>query len=529
MLAGFAVSGGFGPLAAQSPLAGRWDRVRLRHDALHYDIAISLPDSGGSFAAAVTAHWRLEGPGPVVLDLDSILTVRSAEVNGKPARWRREGHRIVLPVPGAAGGAATTLVRYDGAPVDGLLLRGTGATRTVFADNWPDRARHWLAVQDHPGDKASVSWSIEAPAAYGVVANGRLTAVDTLPGGRLRWHFDNPEPIPTYTMVLGMARLTTTRVGGAACSQPCPPVSVLSYPEDSAFAVEGPFRRAAEIVDFFSRRIAPFPYGELRHVESSTMFGGMENATAIFYDEKGYRARRTSEGTVAHETMHQWFGDAVTEADWHHLWLSEGFATYGAALWAEHASGDSALRATMQEARAAVLRAPVTERPILDSAVTVRMQLLNSNNYQKGSWVLHTLRGLMGDDAFFRGLTRYFLAYRHRNALSSDFARVMAGEAGRDLGWYFRQALTQPGYPVLEVKTELDGGHLLVSVTQVQKKEWGLYRMPNLQIRLDDRVITLDVSGPLTRLATHWESDRPPASVTVDPNGWWLLDVRRAP
>ena len=76
------------------------------------------------------------------------------------------------------------------------------------------------------------------------------------------------------------------------------------------------------------RLIGPFPYSGLTHVEAITPYGGMENATAIFYNDNLYRARTLPEQTVAHEIAHQWFGDAVTEDDWHHLWLSEGFATY---------------------------------------------------------------------------------------------------------------------------------------------------------------------------------------------------------
>jgi len=516
------------PLLAQDPLARRWDHVILHHDALRYDVTLSLPDTGAFIHAAVTTRWRLTGSGPVVLDLDSALTVRRVTVNGAAAPWRREPNRVVIPVTGRPGDTVTTEVRYDGRPTDGLVIRGEGAGQTVFADNWPDRARHWLASQDHPADKAAVAWSIEAPAALRVLATGRLEGADTLPGGRVRWRFVNPEPVPTYTMVVGMARIAATALPPAQCAVRCVPVSVVTYPADSAFAVEGPFRRAGEIVDFFSARIAPFPYAELRHVESSTIFGGMENATAIFYDERSYRERRTSESTVAHETAHQWFGDAVTEADWHHLWLSEGFATYGAALWVEHAGGDSALRAEMGAAKATIAGSPATERPILDSSVTVRMKLLNTNNYQKGAWVLHTLRGLVGDSAFFTGLARYYRAYEHRNALSSDFARVMSEAAHQELGWFFRQALTQPGYPVLAVTTALEGGHLLVTIRQVQKPSWGIYRMPNLELRLDDRILRVDVEGRLTRMATHWESDRPPAVVEVDPKGWWLVTDARA-
>jgi aminopeptidase N len=511
------------PLAGQTPLARRWDNVQLRHDALRYDISLTLPDSGAFISAEVTTRWKLGAGSPIRVDLDDALTVRTVTVNGAAARWKRIGDRIEIPVTGRTGADVTTRIRYDGTPIDGLLLRGAGPNRTVFADNWPDRAHLWLASQDHPADKAVVSWTIDAPAGFTVVANGVLQSVDSAADGRrVRWRYFNAEPIPVYTMVLGMARFAVT-TQAAACAVRCVPVSVFTYPDDSAFALTGPFRRANQIVDFFAQRFAPFPYAELRHLESSTRFGGMENSTAIFYDEKAYRSRTTREEVVAHETAHQWFGDAVTEADWHHIWLSEGFATYGAALWQEHLGGDSALHLTMQEAKDRIVASAATEQPILDSTITNRFALLNSNSYEKGSWVLHSLRGLIGDQAFFRGLTQYYQKYQHRNTLSSDFAREMGVAAHQDLSWFFRQALTQPGYPILEVKTELDGGHLQLTIRQVQKPAWGLYRLPNLRVRLDDRRLTVNLTGAVTRLATHWESDRLPTQVTVDPEGWWLL------
>ena len=515
-----------GGLAGQAPLARGWDKVRLQHDALRYDIFLTLPDTGAFFAAEVTTRWKLGAGGSISLDLDDALTVRSVTLNGVAARWQRVGDHIVIPVGSRAGSSVTTQIRYDGVPIDGLLFRGSGAGRTIFADNWPDRAHLWLASQDHPGDKASVGWTIDAPAGFSVVANGVLERVDTAADGhRLRWRFLNLEPIPVYTMVMGMARFAVTRLA-PACAVRCVPVALFTYPDDSAFAATGPFRRASQIVDFFAQRIAPFPYAELRHVESSTRFGGMENSTAIFYDEKAYRSRTTREQVVAHETAHQWFGDAVTEADWHHVWLSEGFATYGAALWEEHVGGDSALRLAMRAARDRILASAASERPILDSTITNRFSLLNTNSYEKGSWVLHSLRGLVGDEAFFRGLAQYYRSYEHKNALSSDFARELGRAAGQDLDWFFRQALTQPGYPILEVTTELDGGHLLLTIRQVQQRAWGVYRLPNLRVRLDDRVLTVNLAGAVTRVATHWESASGPATIAVDPEGWWLLQVK---
>lgn len=512
------------PLAGQTSLSGRWDRAGLTHDAVRYEISLSLPALDSSISVAITTEWRRGGSRPVVLDLDSALTVRRAAVNGAAVRWRRAGRRVVIPIDARVGATFRTEIEYAGIPRDGLVIRGAQLSRTIFADNWPDRARHWLAVQDHPADKAAVTWRIEAPGEYTLVANGRFEGIDSLPGGRRRWRFRNDEPIPTYTMVVGMARFAITTMPPAACAVRCVPVSVYTYPEDSATAVNGAFRRVSEMIDFFTTRIAPFPYAELRHVQSSTRFGGMENSTAIFYDQKAMHEGRMTENTVAHETAHQWFGDAVTEADWHHIWLSEGFATYGAALWAEHVGGDSGLRREMARARTRVLSSEATKRPIIDSAITDRMKLLNTNSYQKGSWVLHSLRGLIGDSAFFGGLRRYYRAYTHRAALSSDFVRVMSAESGSDLGWYFRQALIRPGYPILEATAALDGGHLSITVRQTQHAAWGLFRIPNLLVRVGDRTLTVNLSGREARVVTHWAGDTAPV-VEIDPEGWWLFAV----
>jgi aminopeptidase N len=511
---------GLFPLAAyRSPLTGQ------RHDALHYDISLTLPAADSVFSARVETRWRLTATRPVILDLDSTLTITAATVNRRPVRWIRRGNTVVLPVTGAAGQEVTTALSYGGVPRDGLIIRGSGAERTVFADNWPDRARRWLASSDHPRDKASVSWGIRAPAGFAVVATGSLIGVDTLPEGVLRHRFRNPEPVPVYTMVVGMGVLTSTPLAPLPCDTGCVPVTLWTRPEDAQRALDGPFARAGEMVPAFRRMFGPFPYRELRHVQSTTTFGGMENATAIFYNGAAIHEDRLPESTVAHETAHQWFGDAVTQSDWHHVWLSEGFATYGAALWAEHAGGDSARAASMRAARDAVTGSAVVDRPILDTTITDPARLLNANAYQKGAWVLHSLRGLVGDSAFFGGLRRYVRTYLHRNALSGDFARSMAAAAGRDLSWYFRQALRQPGYPVLDLEAEVEGGHLVLTLRQVQKKAWGLFRIPNLTVRLDDRTVLVDLRGEVTRVVTHWAGERPPEKIAVDPEGWWLLTV----
>jgi aminopeptidase N len=526
-------------LALQDPLAVRADTLHPVHDALAYRIHLVIPDSGNVIQGETETTWRVTSAAPIRVQLDTALKVTRAAWAGERrllrGEWRRQGELIEFPHTRPVGDTVATRLEYSGRVRDGLIIgRNPYGQRTAFADNWPDRAHHWFPAQDHPSDKAAVNLDVEVPGGWRAIAGGVLERADTFRNGRSRWHYRLAAPVPVYNMVVGAGPLTVTRVPDSR-----PPVTIWSYPEDSAYAVNGPFRRAGEILQYFTKLIGPFPYPSLAHVESSTIFGGAENAGAIFYGDRLYRSRRLEERVVAHETAHQWFGDAVTETDWHHLWLSEGFATYFAALWQGHAAGDSAFRQAMADAASSVFEIrdsagahpnPVTERPILDSAASDLMGLLNTNNYPKGAWVLHQLRGLVGDSAFFRGMRTFYTRYRDGNALSSDFAAAMSEAAGRDLRWYFLQALRQPGYPVLDVQWSYGAAGLAVVIRQVQKAEWGSYVLPGLELGVDGRIEPVEVTGRETRIFLPVYA-RPPAVIEVDPRHKWLLKatVTRAP
>lgn len=513
---------------AQGPLAQRADTAVPVHDALHYDITIILPDTGTTITGQVEAAWRIVDGTPLVMDLDSTMHVKWLRTPGRDrvaGPWRREGGRIVVPQRLKPGDTLVTRVRYSGVPARGLVFTTDSAgRRTVFADNWPDNARGWFPSHDYPGDKASAAFHVEVPAGLLVRANGLASKVDTLPGGRTVWHYRIREPIPTYTMVLGAAPFAVTPLGLASCPLKCVPQSAWTLHADSTWAVDTAFREVNGMVDLFTRQFGPYPYEELAHVQAVTRYGGVENSGAIWYDWKAVAGHTLTQSTVAHETGHQWFGDGVTEGDWHHLWLSEGFATYLAALWAESARGDTALQAAMARSAGIVFRSKVTERPILDFEEMDLMSLLNSNNYPKGAWVLHSLRGLMGDSSFFAGMRSFYTKYRNGNALSSDFAAVMTQAAGRDLTWYFLQALAQPGYPKLEITSRHAGDSLTLTIRQVQKPEWGTYRMPGFELLVDGMLFRADVEGRETTV-TFTGIAAAPKRIVADPNGWWLVEV----
>jgi aminopeptidase N len=295
------------------------------------------------------------------------------------------------------------------------------------------------------------------------------------------------------------------------------------FPESRDF-LPGPFVHAPEMVRLFSELIAPFPYEKLAHLESSTRYGGMENAGAIFYADAPFRRRTMQPGVIAHETAHQWFGDAVTEREWSHVWLSEGFATYFGALWVERFAGDSAFRDEMRRIRAEIFTAPeVASRPVIDTMQTDLMALLNTNSYQKGGWTLHMLRSLVGDSAFFRGLRSYYLANRHSTALTDDLRRAVEASSGRPLGWFFDQWLRRPGYAEVTTSWRYDASQRRVTATVAQGARFGAYRFP-LTVSITDaagkeRRATIDVPAATNAtIVVPLQLDAAPRSVAFDPD-----------
>jgi aminopeptidase N len=425
-----------------------------------YDVRIDLPDSG----VTINGDATLTLTSAVVVDtlkLDLIkLHVQRVDVDRRAANFARTDSTIVIPIPRNTPSRFTVRVVYDGPVTDGLIARRDSAGRwTYFGDNWPNRARYWIPSIDRPDAKATVSWTVTAPPTQTIVANGKLVESRILQMAQQRrvlsrWR--ESKPIAPYLMVIAAAPLTKLELGETACGLAelarCVPQSVYVAPEQRNI-LPGAFAEAGDIVQFYASLIAPFPYEKLAHLQSETRYGGMENASAIFYADALFHRNAMSEGLIAHETAHQWFGDAVTERTWPHVWLSEGFATYFAALYTQHAHGDSAFRAEIRRLRDQVVSDTVVarKRPVIDTTETDLLALLNVNSYQKGALVLHMLRSDVGDSAFFRALRDYYSTHKDGNADTDDLRQSFERVTGKDWRTFFNQWLRRPGYPQLNV------------------------------------------------------------------------------
>ncbi len=457
-------------------------------DVVHYEFRVDFParawpDTIG-FVATTTAARREATS--LSLDLTAAMHVDSTYVNGTRVAFTRPGDSVRVALPRGSNDTVRVAVYYRGLPTDGLIVRrDTLLGWTAFGDNFPDRARQWLATVDHPSDKALVDWIVRAPSSHRVIANGELVEETPEPGAAaarvVRTHWRTARPIYTGLMVIGVSPFAVLELGDTACNLAeragCVRQSVWTSPDRRA-AMPGNFARAGDIVAFFSTLVGPFPYEKLAHVASSTRFGGMENAGAIFYDQRLFTPGALSESLIAHETAHQWFGDAVTTREWPHVWLSEGFATYFAALWTEQAHGDSAFLSEMRDIRAKILKSPITvEKAVIDTTLDDLTRVLNTNVYEKAGFTLHMLRGEIGDSAFFRGIRAYYAANRHGNALTADLQSAFERASARKLDWFFDQWMRRPGYAEVDASWSWNAKERRLSVTARQGARVAPYRL----------------------------------------------------
>jgi aminopeptidase N len=495
--------------------------------AQHYIFRLTLSDDTDEISGEATVEFRFlkDNVAEVALDLAKGMTVTSVTSSDAPVTFTHESDRLVLSLTSSrAGEIRQFTIRYHGIPADGLRI-GTNkyGERTFFSQNWPNLARQWLPMIDHPYDKATSEFIITAPSKYQVVANGLLQEVTDLGDDRRLTHWKQSIPIASWLNAVGVAQFASRNfdtVHGI-------PLQTWVYHQDRDAGIvtfEGPARQAME---FYIDHIGPYSYEKLASVEAAGLNGGTEHASAIFYGEKSV-ANRPATNLVAHEIAHQWFGDSVTEKDWDDVWLSEGFATYFTLLCTEHYEGRDAFVAGLKKSRDSVF---ATEKK--NPGVAVRhnnlsdmKKVLNQLVYQKGGWTLHMLRAEIGTDKFWAGIRDYYRRYRDSNASTEDFRKVMEEASAKDLGWFFDQWLNRAGSPVVEGNWRYDAATKKITVGLTQTQSGEAYRLP-LEIGISERSEKIE----MTRKQQQFEiaTDKEPQSLILDPNTQVLMESRFKP
>jgi aminopeptidase N len=505
-------------------------------DVQHYVFRITLSDDTDEIYGEATVAMRFvqEGVKQAALDLTSAangkgMTVTEVTSNSTPVSYTHTADRLVigLPITPKAGELRRYTIKYHGVAGSGLhIAKNKFGDRTFFSWNWPVLARQWLPTIDHPYDKATSEFLITAPARYQVVANGLLQEELDLAGGRRMTHWKQSVPIATWLNNIGVAQFATRHLGDAAGV----PLQTWVFPKDRANGIVTFGEPMRQAIEFFTEYIGPYPYEKLASVQVSEMGGGMEHASAIFYGEKSV-GNRPAFSLVAHEVSHQWWGDSVTENDWDDAWLSEGFATYFASLATEHYQGRDAFVSGMKRSRAGIFQMEKHNPGV--AVIHNNLPEIETGRapvgivYQKGGWVLHMLRGVLGDTKFREGLREYYRRFRDRNTSTGDLRRVMEETSGMDLGWFFEQWLMRAGSPALESSWTYHPADRTITLDLTQTQPGDAFRLPmEIAIALPGMptsVIKIEMAKKSQRFSI---SSAAPASLEIDPNVWVLMDVK---
>ena len=387
-----------------------------QHDVLRYDMTFVPADTGSHLLGEAEITWRLASSDPVTVRLDSSMRVVRVLIDGRPntrlsrTMYGRSEGDLVVPHQKRAGDSITTRVRYHGLARASVKV-GTNrrGERIFFATGRGDSAHFWLPVPERTRlYRAAAAFRIQAPLAHRAIAAGSLEKVDTLPYGHAVWHYrmDPPAPVASLAMATGPYQVRSLTPG--RCGDGCPGIEVWSYPGDGG--EPGAFRRTWEMVEFLAARAGRYPYGRLIFVEAPA--GGAVAAPGIvFYPERSLGDGGLADSVLALETARQWFGLALSPAAAQDRWITDGLARYLASLWRE----------------------PSGRQVELEGRNSLPEDL-------RGARALHRLRGIVGDSAFFAGLSRFTGDRLNQPASRADFVRAMSAAAGRDLDRDLQQA-----------------------------------------------------------------------------------------
>ena len=504
-------------------------------DAEHYALDLRVFPAERRLDGTCTVSFVTLEPlvSEVELDLLALEVSSVREVGGEELTFGQGGGRlrVALGRELAQGELCALEIAYSGQPIKGLWFveDGEGEVYQLFTQGECVDARGWFPCFDYPADRATSELQVELPSGWTAVAAGERIDAGERDGRRFE-HWRMSTPHSTYLTTLCAGDLHTLE--GDWDGIP------LSFHADEQFAEWMPasFEQTDEVLGFLSdvtgRR---YPYSKYAQTcVANFPFGGMENISATTLTESTLGDARSqldgnSHGLVAHEAAHQWFGDLLTCADWSHIWLNEGFATYFTLLYLEHSRGADEFRAAMRDTQRSYTGADIGQnrRPTVHDVYRDPMDLFfGGQAYPGGASRLHYLRFLLGDEAFFAGVRRYVADNEGRSVVTEDLQEALEAVSGRDLSQTFAQWFYRAGYPELEVDWSWDGarGLVLLEIDQVQRPEQGTPKVFRFEVPVELRVgaqrevirLSIDERSEVFELPASEE----PVWVRFDKYGW---------
>jgi len=471
----------------------------------------------------------------IVLSLQSSLQVDS--ITGSCSTYTTNGDsiNIVLDRNYPRGQSAEICIWYQGVPqlaggYKGLRYETHHNGEPVIATlSTPYLAHYWYPCKDGPEDKAdSVYLDITVPDTVIngnkviAVSNGLLENV-SLANNKITYSWRHRYPIVTYYVMMAISNYTHFRQSFSGQNGESFPIDYYVFAENDSISRIG-VAEMPDAMQFYSEVFGKYPFWKEKYAMSEIgYYGAIENQTNTITNNMSLSWFYTS----VHELSHMWFGDMITCADWHHAWMNEGFATYAEALWKEHKSGTAAYHAYLNSTPG-TMGGTLYLQNDLDT-----FNIFQEIVYYKGAWVLHMLRGVLGDQTFFNCLRTYASSpgFMYKNASTEDFRHVVENVSGKDLTAFFDQWVYDAYFPKYYYNFNQDSVTKVLTLhifqAQASLSNWrAVFEMP-LRIKIEDidgndTIITVmnnqlnqEYQFKLTGSVPHL-----PTSVVIDPEKW---------
>ena len=443
------------------------------YDVAHYLLKLSYDPATDRLVGVATISARAtETLCRFNLDFQG-LTVRSVVVDGRKARWARSQDHELTVTPRhnlKEGRRFTTVVRYDGVPrtqIDlsvpeeplpyGWIHTDDGA---VVASE-PEGSANWFPLNDHPTDKAAFTFVVTVPAGLEAISNGRLVGRRTH-SHRTTWVWDAPDPMAPYlaTATIGQFDLRSYRTAQGLRMYDAVDPDLYDEPVDPqdpasptfGEIADGSLARQGEILSFLSGQFGPYPFSTGGGIvdDAPDLFFALETQTRSIYPGSAFTDPVDGDLLVVHENAHQWFGDSVALAEWKHMWLNEGFATYAEWLWGEREG-----LGTTQEVFDFFYNDIPADDPFWDVVIGDPgiPFLFNGAVYVRGAMTLQALRNEVGDQDFFRILRTWAARKAGGNGTTGQFIALAERISGEQLDNLFDVWLFTPGKPTSAAAT----------------------------------------------------------------------------
>ena len=516
-------------------------------DIQHFDLDVT-PDFKNrrvSGTATFTFQPILKPLGQLRLDARD-LEIHTVTGSTEIAAWQNTDRALIVTFakPIAPTSQAKLTVTYEAEPKKGLYFRtpemgyDPGDTH-IWTQGEPIEARHWFPCFDAPNEFFTSTMTCRVPDGMTALSNGRKVsdAVDEKTKLRvIKWSQEKPHVNYLITLVAGYFKRLEEKHGDLS-------MSFWTAPSDFANAANS-FRYTKECMEYFEAEIGvPYPWAKYDQVTVQDFhWGGMENtsistlnASTLFSSET--ENIRSSQGLMAHELAHQWFGDLVTCKDWSQLWLNEGFATYYTHLFAGHKDGIDEFRYSLYRDQKRLTSRSNDTAPMVNRDYQVPEDMFRKYgflSYTKGSWILHMLRSQLGPDLFRKCVKTYLERHRHGNVVTEDLRSIIEEHSGRSFDRFFDQYVFHAHHPELKIAYAWDEKFKLAKISVQQTQKIGdnvlLFHVPlPVRFKVDGQAVNHTL--PITKLVEdyYFPLAKAPQIVRIDPDLTLLAKITFAP